>query len=276
MSTTAIVLAAGLGTRMKSALPKTLHKIAGRPMLHHLLASCGEVFDRIVVVIGPDMEIVAQAAAPHAVVIQHDRLGTAHAALQAEALFGDGDVAVLYADNPLIKPATLRRLIERRAQGDASLALLAMRPADPAKYGRVLTDRGYVTRIVEYADATPDERAITLCNAGVLCAAAPQMRDWLKRVRNDNSKGEFYLTDLVTLARDDGGHVAAVEAPFSELRGVNSRAELAEAEQAVQDDLRRAAMDNGATLMLPQSVCFSWDTVLGRDVTFCTVRRNAN
>ncbi len=267
MSTTAIVLAAGFGTRMKSALPKTLHKIAGRPMLHHLLASCGEVFDRIVVVIGPDMDIVAAAAAPHQVVIQHDRLGTAHAALQAEALFGDGDVAVLYADNPLIKPATLRRLIERRAEGDAALALLAMRPADPAKYGRVLTDCGYVSRIVEYADATPDERAITLCNAGVLCASATQMRDWLKRVRNDNSKGEFYLTDLVTLAREDGGNVAAVEAPFSELRGVNSRAELAEAEQAVQDDLRRAAMDNGATITLPQTVCFSWDTVLGRDVT---------
>ena len=267
MSTTAIVLAAGLGTRMKSALPKTLHKIAGRPMLHHLLASCDEVFDRVVVVVGPEMDSVAAAASPHQVVVQHDRLGTAHAALQAEALFGDGDVAVLYADNPLIKPATLRRLIERRRQGDASLALLAMRPEDPARYGRVITEGGYVASIVEYADASPEQRAITLCNAGVLCASAAQMRDWLKRVRNDNSKGEFYLTDLVTLANQDGGRVAAVEAPFAELRGVNSRVELAEAEAAVQDDLRQAAMENGATLVLPQTVFFSWDTVLGRDVT---------
>ena len=267
MSTTAIILAAGLGTRMKSALPKTLHKIAGRPMLNHLLASCDDVFDRIVVVLGPDMDNVAAAASPHAVVVQHDRLGTAHAALQAEALFGDGEVAVLYADNPLIKSATLKHLLDRRRQGDAGLALLAMRPADPAKYGRVLTEGGYVSRIVEYADASAEEREVGLCNAGVLCADAADMRDWLRRVRNDNSKGEFYLTDLVELANADGKRVASVEAPAEELRGVNSRAELAEAEACVQADLRRAAMDNGATLLLPETVYFCWDTTLGKDVT---------
>jgi len=172
---TAIILASGLGTRMKSALPKVLHPIAGRPMLHHLLESCAAVFTRIVVVRGPEMNNVAQAAAPHATVVQHDRLGTAHAALQAEALFGEGDVAVLYADNPLISAATLRRLLDRRAQGDAALALLAMRPDDPRQYGRVLTDDGYVTCIVEWADATPAERAVQLCNAGVLCASAPRI-----------------------------------------------------------------------------------------------------
>ena len=267
MSTTAIVLAAGLGTRMKSALPKTLHKIAGRPMLNHLLASCAEVFDRIVVVLGPDMDDVADAASPHAVVVQRDRLGTAHAALQAQALFGDGEVAVLYADNPLIKPISLQRLLDRRRAGDAGLALLSMRPADPARYGRVVTDGGYVSRIVEYADASPAEREIGLCNAGVLCADAAHMRHWLQQVRNDNSKGEFYLTDLVELANASGQRVAAVEAPFDELRGVNSRVELAEAEAAVQADLRRAAMENGATLVLPETVFLSWDTALGRDVT---------
>jgi bifunctional UDP-N-acetylglucosamine pyrophosphorylase/glucosamine-1-phosphate N-acetyltransferase len=267
MSTTAIILAAGLGTRMKSALPKTLHPIAGRPMLHHLLASCAEAFDRIVVVIGPEMERVAHAAHPYPVVVQHERLGTAHAALQAEAEFGDGEVAILYADNPLIKTETLKRLLDRRRQGDASLALLAMRPADPAKYGRVLTEGGYVSRIVEWADASAEERAVGLCNAGVLCGEAGQMRDWLRRVRNDNSKGEFYLTDLVELAREDGGKVAAVEASFEELRGVNSRVELAEAEAAVQADLRRAAMENGATLLAPETVFLAWDTTLGRDVT---------
>ncbi len=264
---TAIILASGLGTRMKSALPKVLHPIAGRPMLLHLLDSCAAVFDRIVVVRGPEMDGVAQAAAPHALVIQHDRLGTAHAALQAEALFGEGEVAVLYADNPLISDETLRRLLARRAQGDAGLALLAMRPADPLKYGRVMTEGPYVTRIVEFADASEADRAVGLCNAGVLCAPAADMRRWLRAVRNGNAKGEYYLTDLVELARADGCNVACVEAPYDELRGINSRAELAEAEACVQARLRRAAMDAGVTLTAPDTVFLSFDTRLAQDVT---------
>jgi bifunctional UDP-N-acetylglucosamine pyrophosphorylase/glucosamine-1-phosphate N-acetyltransferase len=264
---TAIILASGLGTRMKSALPKVLHKVAGRAMLLHLLDSCAQVFTRIVVVRGPEMDSVAQVAEPHANVVQHDRLGTAHAALQAEALFGCGEVAVLYADNPLISPATLRRLLARRAEGDAGLALLAMRPADPLKYGRVLTQGGYVRSIVEWADATEAERAEPLCNAGVLCAAAADMRAWLHAVRNDNAKAEYYLTDLVALANAAGRRVAAVEAPYDELRGINSRAELAEAEAAVQRRLRREAMDNGVTLTAPETVLLSYDTVLAPDVT---------
>ena len=132
MARTAVILAAGFGTRMKSALPKTLHKIAGRSMLRHLLASCEQVFDRIVVVIGPEMDAVRQEAAPHVCVVQQERRGTAHAALVAAPQFGDGEVAVLYADNPLIRPDTLRRLLERRAAGDAALALLAFRPPIPA------------------------------------------------------------------------------------------------------------------------------------------------
>jgi len=265
MTATAIILAAGLGTRMKSALPKTLHKIAGRPMLHHLLDSCSQVFNRIVVVVGPEMDQVAKACAPYPVVVQHDRLGTAHAALQAEAEFGEGDVAVLYADNPLISPDTLRRLLASR--GDAGLALLAMRLQDPARYGRVLVEDGSVTRIVEYADATPAERAITLCNAGVMSAPAADMRTWLHAVGNANSKGEYYLTDLVEIARATGKRVAAVEAPFEELRGVNSRAELADAEAAVQQSLRRTAMDAGVTLIAPETVFFSYDTQIAADVT---------
>src|SRR5262249_39061561 len=158
----------------------------GRPMLSHLIDSCSSAFDRIVIVVGPGMEAVAKLAAPHPVVVQQERLGTAHAALQAGEKFGDGEVAVLYADNPLITPATLRRLLERRAVGDAGLALLAMRPDDPARYGRVIGSGGFVDRIVEYVDATPAERAEGLCNAGVLCAAARDMRRWLERVHNDN------------------------------------------------------------------------------------------
>lgn len=265
MTETAVILAAGLGTRMRSSLPKAAHRLAGRPMLAHLLASAREVFDRIVVVIGPGMESLAAMAAPHPVVVQQERLGTAHAALQAAAQFGDGGVAVLYADNPLITPATMRRLLAaRRADG---LGLLAMRPADPGRYGRiVLDDQGAVAAIVEYADADAAQRAIGLCNAGVMAAAAADMARWLGAVKNDNAKGEFYLTDLVALARAEGRRVDAIEAPEAELRGINSRAELAVAEAEIQARLREAAMAAGVTMTDPASVHLSADTVLGRDV----------
>jgi bifunctional UDP-N-acetylglucosamine pyrophosphorylase/glucosamine-1-phosphate N-acetyltransferase len=252
---------------MKSAQPKTLHRIAGRPMLRHLLASCEQVFDRIVVVVGPEMNDVRREAEPHASVVQQDRRGTAHAALVAAPLFGDGEVAVLYADNPLIRPETLRHLLERRAPGDAALALLAFRPPDPARYGRVITRDGYVERIVEWIDAADAERAETLCNAGVLCASAASMARWLSAVRADNAKGEYYLTDVVALARADGARVAAVEAPADELAGINSRAELAAAEAVVQSWLRSAAMDAGVTMTDPASVFLCADTEFAPDVT---------
>jgi len=267
MTATAVILAAGLGTRMKSALPKACHPIAGQPMLRHLIASVGAVFERIVVVIGPDMPQLAAIAAPHPVVVQHERLGTAHAALQAVDYFGDGDVAVLYADNPLVTQATLGALRERRGRGDVGLALLAMRPDDPGRYGRVIGADGFVERIVEWADATPHERAEGLCNAGVLCAAATDMAAWLGAVRPDNAKAEFYLTDVVTLARADGERVAAVEAPYEELRGINSRAELAEAEAVVQRRLRAAALAAGVTMTAPDTVFLCLDTKLAADVT---------
>jgi bifunctional UDP-N-acetylglucosamine pyrophosphorylase / glucosamine-1-phosphate N-acetyltransferase len=266
MQATAVILAAGLGTRMKSALPKTLHRIAGRSMLRHLLASCEQVFDRIVVVVGPDMEPVQKEAAPHTCVVQHERLGTAHAALAAAEHFGDGEVAVLYADNPLIRPDTLRGLLQRRQTGDARLALLAFRPADPGRYGRVIADHGAVQRIVEWADASDAEHAVTLCNAGVLCAAAMDMRRWLSAIRANNAKGEYYLTDAVALAVEDGMTVAAVEAPAEEVAGINSRAELAAAEAVVQAWLRAAAMEAGVTMIDPGSVFLCADTKLEQDV----------
>jgi bifunctional UDP-N-acetylglucosamine pyrophosphorylase/glucosamine-1-phosphate N-acetyltransferase len=264
---TAILLAAGQGTRMKSALPKPLHPLGFRPMLAHLLDSCAGVFQRIVVVVAPGMEAVARAAAPHAVVVQQQPLGTAHAALAAAPLFGDGEVAILYADNPLILPATLSRLLARRAEGDAGLALLAMRPPDPGRYGRVIGRDGLVERIVEWADATEAERAEGLCNAGVLAASAADMARWLGRVGNANAKGEYYLTDVVALARAEDRRVAAVEAPYDELRGINSRAELAEAEAVVQRRLRAAALDAGVTMTDPASVFLSFDTSFAPDVT---------
>ncbi len=267
MAFAAVILAAGLGTRMKSALPKAMHPVAGRPMLRHLLAAAEPVFDRIVVVVGPEMPQLEQAAAPHATVVQADRVGTGHAARLAAPLLADfpGDVAVLYADNPLITEATIRRLLARRSE--AGLALLAMRPADPGKYGRVVTNaQGDVERIVEWADASSAEQAIGLCNAGVVCAPAQALFRWLGAVRNDNAKGEYYLTDIVALARSEGQRVVTEEAPAAELRGINSRAELAEAEAEAQSRLRAAALAGGVTMTDPNTVYFSWDTRLGQDV----------
>lgn len=229
---TAVILAAGRGTRMKSERPKVMHPLAGQPMLRYLLDNAAQVFDRIVVVVGPGMDDVAALAAPHAVVIQHERLGTGHAARQAAAAFGTGDVAVLYGDNPLITPGTMRALLAQRRCDDTGLALLAMEPDDPARYGRVVTENGQVTRIVEWVDATARERGIGLCNAGVLCADATDFRRWLSEIGNANAQGEYYLGDVVARAVAEGRHVRAVVAPEDELRGINSRIELAVAEAA--------------------------------------------
>lgn len=264
---TAVILAAGHGSRMRSAMPKALHRIAGRSMLAHIIAACTPVFSRIVVVVGPDGDEVAQAAAPHAVVVQHDRRGTAHAAMQAAEHFGDGDVAVLYVDNPLLRPETLSALLARRANGDAALAFLAMRPRDPGRYGRVVEDAAGVARIVEYADADEAERRIGLCNAGAFCGAAADMRRWLGHIRNDNAKGEYYLTDIVAAARSEAARIAWVAVDEAEARGINSRAELALAEAEMQARLRVAAMERGVSLVHPDTVFLCADTELAADVT---------
>jgi bifunctional UDP-N-acetylglucosamine pyrophosphorylase/glucosamine-1-phosphate N-acetyltransferase len=267
MTDAAIILAAGLGTRMRSALPKALHQVAGRPMLAHLIAACEAAgFSRIVVVVGPDMPALEKAARPHAVAVQQERLGTAHAALQAAPLLGDAaEVAVLYADNPLIRPETLASL--RAVRADAALAMLAMRPRDPGRYGRVLTNGlGMVERIVEWADASADERTIRLCNVGAFIAAREKLLRWLAAVGNANAKGEYYLTDIVSAARAEAATVRHAEADEAECLGVNSRAELAAAEAAVQARLRQAAMEAGATLVAPETVFLSFDTRLAPDV----------
>ncbi|WP_198369134.1 bifunctional UDP-N-acetylglucosamine diphosphorylase/glucosamine-1-phosphate N-acetyltransferase GlmU [Roseomonas rosulenta] len=268
MSAAAIILAAGLGTRMRSSKPKVMHPLGGRPMIRHLLAAVEARFGRVVVVVGPDMPELEAAVAPHAVAVQRERLGTGHAALQAMPQLGghDGDVAVLYGDNPLVSEATLGRLLAARAEAD--LVLLAMRPADPGRYGRVVTAAdGMVERIVEWADATEAERAIGLCNAGVVCAASADLARWLAAVGNANAKGEYYLTDVVALARAEGRRVRAVEAPEAELRGINSRAELAAAEATLQAGLRAAAMEAGVTMLAPETVFLAHDTRFGPDVT---------
>ena len=267
MQSMAVIIAAGLGTRMKSSLPKAAHKIGGREMLLHLIRAAEQVFGRIVVVVGPDMPLLEKLAAPHEVVVQHERLGTAHAARMAEQKFGEGPVAVFYADNPLVSAATMRALNDRLAQGDAGLVLLGMTPPEAQKYGRLVVEDGYVARIVEYADAKDDERAIRFCNAGGMIGRGADMRDWLADVGNNNAKGEYYLTDIVAIARAGGINVAALDAPYEECLGVNSRAELAQAEAIFQGSARAAALDAGVGLLAPETVFFSADTSLGEDVT---------
>jgi len=268
MADAAIILAAGLGTRMRSRLPKALHPLAGRPMLRHLTAACEAAgFSRIVVVTGPDMPAMADAVAPHALAIQHERLGTAHAALQAMPLLDDatGACLVLYADNPLLRPETLSAL--RAARPAGGLAMLAMRPADPAAYGRVVLDEsGLVARIVEFADADAAERKIGLCNVGAFLADRGDLARWLAAVGNANAKREYYLTDIVAAARAEGAPVRHVEADVAECLGVNSRAELARAEAALQAKLRAAAMAGGTTLVAPETVFLAHDTQLAPDV----------
>ena len=268
----AVVLAAGKGTRMKSALPKVMHPIAGRPMIGHVLANLEPLRpDPAVVVVAPGMAIVEAAVAPHRVAVQEPQLGTGHAVLAArQSLDGAAeDLLVLYGDTPFISTATLRRLIERRRQADRpAVVVLGMRPDDPAQYGRLVVDSaGRLEAIVEYADADEALRRSGLCNSGVMAVDGKRIWDLLDRVGKNNAKGEYYLTDIVTLAHGDGLGAAALEAPAEELIGINSRAELAAAEASMQRQLRERAMAEGATLIDPATVWFSFDTRLGRDVT---------
>ncbi|QDH16136.1 bifunctional UDP-N-acetylglucosamine diphosphorylase/glucosamine-1-phosphate N-acetyltransferase GlmU [Swingsia samuiensis] len=263
-NTTAVILAAGLGTRMKSQLPKALHRLGNRPMINHLIETARHVFDNIIVVVGPDMPQLEKAVHPYKTLVQTERLGTAHAANIARDYFGTGDVAILYADNPLITAETMRNLLNAR-HNNATLGLLGMRPVNPGKYGRIVEENGRVKRIVEYKDATEQERQIGLCNAGVMCAHADDFRQWLSSVKNNNAQQEFYLTDVVAMAASQG-NVQCIEAPESELAGINSRSELAQAEATLQHRLRQQALDNGVTLVAPETVFFSTDTVIEPDV----------
>jgi bifunctional UDP-N-acetylglucosamine pyrophosphorylase/glucosamine-1-phosphate N-acetyltransferase len=270
-SDAAVILAAGLGTRMKSALPKVLHSVGGQPMVRHVIAAVEPLgLARTAVVVGPDMDAVADAVAPHPVAVQRERLGTADAVKAARDALGNstnGTVLILYGDTPFIRTETLERMRAARRDG-AAVVVLGFRPANPAGYGRLVLDRdGTLQRIVEDSDAGPAEKAVDLCNSGVMAVDGARLFDLLDRVGNDNAKGEFYLTDIVALARGDGGDCAVIEAPVEELMGVDSRAGLAQAETVFQARMRVQAMEGGATLQDPETVWFSFDTVLGRDVT---------
>ena len=274
--TAAIVLAAGLGTRMESELPKVLHAVAGRAMILQLLDSLSTIKpEKIVLVLGPEMDAVSEAVSEAGftveTVIQQDRLGTGHAVRQAESVLAGytGNILVLYGDSPLITAETMADVLDARTGKDnPAVVVLSFRPFEPGDYGRLnLDEAGDLVSIVEAKDASDDELANDLCNSGFMAIDGALLSDLTAKLSNDNAKGEYYLTDLVGLATEAGHNCAFVECDEEETIGINSRSELAEAETIMQDRLREAAMANGATLIDPASVYFSHDTKIGQDVT---------
>lgn len=273
----AIILAAGKGTRMRSNLPKVLHPLAGKPMLCHVLHNVAALNPaKVCVVIAPEMDEVRLAAKEafgncEFAVQDGTKHGTAAAVMAAEEhLKGfDGDVLVLFGDTPLITTPTLRRMLDSlRMPNKPAVSVLGMRPADPAEYGRlVINSRQELEEIVEFKDASPVQREISLCNAGVMAIAGGALLPMLAKIGNANAKGEYYLTDLVAVARADGRYCAVAEAEESEVLGVNSRDQLAGAEAVLQERLRKQAMTDGVTLVAPETVFFSHDTELANDVT---------
>jgi bifunctional UDP-N-acetylglucosamine pyrophosphorylase/glucosamine-1-phosphate N-acetyltransferase len=268
----AIVLAAGEGTRMRSQRPKVLHEIANRSLLAHVLAAVQAAGGTAAtVVVGPEAEAVAaeaKRAIPGAeIAVQAERHGTAHAMLAAKSALARGadDVLVIFGDTPLIRPQTLLRMREALAQG-AALAVLGFRPKDPTGYGRIVMEGGEVVAIREELDATPQERAIDFCNGGLMAFAGKSALPIVERIGNQNRKNEFYLTDAVTIARSMKLKVVAIETEEDDVRGINTKAQLAETEAVLQQRLRKAALEAGVTLVAPETVFLSTDTKFGRDV----------
>ncbi|MCR4377283.1 MAG: bifunctional UDP-N-acetylglucosamine diphosphorylase/glucosamine-1-phosphate N-acetyltransferase GlmU [Rhodospirillales bacterium] len=273
--TAAIVLAAGMGTRMKSDLPKVMHPIGGRPMINHLLATLDKIHvDETVVVVGPDMAQLEAAVAPRKTAVQFDRAGTGDAVRVGMEALGPfkGNVLILYGDTPLIREQTLNAMLEAReaqpGQLSPTVVVLGFEPDDPGVYGRLVLDDedGELMAIVEANDATPEQREISLCNSGVMCFDGELLPQFLSRLSDDNAKGEYYLTDCVGFAREDGFRCVVVDGDEEELIGVNSRVELAQAEVIFQDAMRDKMMKGGASLIDPSTVYFSFDTKIGRDV----------
>jgi len=266
----AVILAAGKGTRMKSALPKVLHPVAGLPMVHHVLGvarSAGA--SRTVVVLAKGMDAVAAAVAPAAVAIQDPPLGTGHAVLAARSQLAglEGRVAILFADTPLITPDNVEA-VERAMDGSgAAIGVLGFTPPDAAMYGRLIRNAdGSLERIVEFKDASADERKVGFCNSGIMIVEGAHLFGLLDQVGNANAQGEYYLTEIVAIARRQGLRVAAAEAAVEDVMGVDHRVALAKAEAVMQRRLREKAMLAGVTLTDPDSVFLSMDTQLGRDV----------
>ncbi|MGP1352493.1 MAG: bifunctional UDP-N-acetylglucosamine diphosphorylase/glucosamine-1-phosphate N-acetyltransferase GlmU [Parasphingopyxis sp.] len=269
----AVILAAGKGTRMKSARHKVLHPIAGKPMLGHLMDELATLTPKkMVVVLGAGREEVEPFVTERgaAVAVQEQQLGTGHAVLQARgALAGfDGMVLACFGDVPMVRAETVARMLHRLQADEPACVVLGFRPDDPLAYGRIVADAsGRIEKMVEYKDASDAERVVTLCNSGLIAAKADDMFALLDRVGNDNAQGEYYLPDMVMVAQADGRHSAVIETEPWEVAGINSRAELAAVERDWQERKRADAMAEGATLVDPSTVWFSHDTKIGRDVT---------
>ncbi len=264
-----LVLAAGNSTRMKSSVSKVLHPVGGRALIGHVLAMAHDLSPaQTYVVLGKDMDPIAEAIAPIPTIIQDPPLVTGHAVQCAAGALSDfdGRLLVVYGDTPLLLPATIDAMLG--AGSDADIVVLGFRPEDPAAYGRLIIDKNHhLDAIVEFADANKKQKALNLCNSGVMLLNSPACWAQLDLLNNDNQKGEYYLTDLVEIARSQGGKCLVVEADADELLGVDSRQDLANAEGVFQHRMRVRAMQDGVTLMEPDSVYFSFDTKLARDVT---------
>lgn len=269
MGFAAIILAAGKGSRMKSAIPKVMHKLASAPMIDHVLASTEAAgAARNVVVVGFEGEMLKNHLGPHAETVwQNEQNGTGHAALQAREKLADfdGDAIVLYGDGPFVRPETMRAVLAKRSDGFDLVAVGFDTPA-PSGYGRMLVQGDALEAIVEHKDCTPAQLEITLCNLGVIAAPAKLLFSLLEQVDNNNANGEIYLTDVVSIARKAGLRCGVVTCPAEEATSINSRAQLAEAERVFQAQARAAAMENGCTLIAPETVHFALDTVIGSDV----------
>jgi len=268
-----IVLAAGEGTRMRSSLPKVLHPVASQPLLAHVLDAAPKgAGAATAVVIGPNHDAVAAEARrlrpDAATYVQHERLGTAHAVLAAREAIARGadEILVVFGDTPLISAVTFERLRAPLKKGMA-LAVLGFRAADPTGYGRLLVEGDRLVAIREQADASLAERAITLCNAGVMAFDGRKALEIIEKIGRVNAKGEYYLTDAVTIVRDLGWEAVVIETSEDEVRGINTKAQLAEAEQVMQARLRKAALDAGVTMIAPETVYLAADTTFGNDVT---------
>ena len=266
-----VILAAGQGTRMKSDLPKVLHPVAGLPMISHVLAACAALDPaHIVVVVGSQSEAIQAAAAPHSCVVQATPRGTGDAVKAARKTLADfaGDIVVLFGDGPLITPESIKRLQRKRMDTNAAVVVAGFSPENPASYGRLVIDEtGNFSEIVEASEATPEQNVIRLCNGGVMLFDGAKLWALLDQLRDDNAKKEFFLTDCVGLAQQMGDIGVVETIPADEVLGVNNRVELAQAEKLMQQRLRERAMLNGATLIDPDTVFLSVDTVIGRDVT---------
>jgi bifunctional UDP-N-acetylglucosamine pyrophosphorylase/glucosamine-1-phosphate N-acetyltransferase len=269
----AVVLAAGEGTRMRTSLPKVLHRMAGRTLLEHVLSTAAKADgQRLAVVIGPDQTAVADEVrriAPNALVFeQRERLGTAHAVLAARPALAEHseDVLVMFADTPLVSIETLERLRAELAQG-AAVVVLGFMPKDAAGYGRLITRGRDLLGIREEKDASADEKKIALCNAGLMALAGKHALAILDLIGNANAKREYYLTDAVAIARDMGLRATVIETTEDEVRGINTKAQLADAEAVLQKRLRAAALEAGVTMVAPETVFLSADTRFGKDVT---------